>query len=73
MQAFNSISSAVFDVVLAPFGHGVASFDLLLWPVLMGVLAILVYKAVSNQRALTRVKSQISMRLLEIRLENENL
>ena len=73
MQAFNSISSAVFDVVLAPFGHGVASFDLLLWPVLMGVLAILVYKAVSNQAALARVKSQITMRLLEIRLFSHDI
>ncbi|MGH0032886.1 MAG: hypothetical protein ACQGVC_24100 [Myxococcota bacterium] len=73
MQAFNSISSAVFDVVLAPFGHGVASFDLLLWPTLMGVLAILVYKAVSNQAALARVKGQITMRLLEIRLFSHDI
>ena len=33
MQAYNSISSAVFDVVMAPFGHRFAGFDLLLWPV----------------------------------------
>ncbi len=73
MQTFNSVSSAAFDVVLAPFGHGPAAFDLVLWPALMGLLAILVYKAVSNQKALARVKSQISMRLLEIRLFSHDI
>lgn len=73
MQTFNHISNAIFDVVLAPFGHGHAAFDLLLWPTLMGVVAIAVYKAVSNQKALARVKSQISMRLLEIRLFSHDI
>ena len=73
MQTFNRLCSAVFDVVLAPFGHGAAVFDLLLWPALMGVLAILVYKLVSNQKALAKVKSQISMRLLEIRLFSHDI
>jgi len=73
VQTFNRISSAIFDVVLAPFGHAPAAFDLVLWPSLMGVLAILVYKAVSNQKALARVKSQISMRLLEIRLFSHDI
>ncbi|MGI9556626.1 MAG: hypothetical protein ACR2N5_01655 [Solirubrobacterales bacterium] len=73
MQAFNSISSAIFDVLLAPFGHERALFDMMLWPTLMGVLAILVYKAVSNQKALARVKGQITMRLLEIRLFSHDI
>jgi hypothetical protein len=73
MQAFNHISSAIFDVLLAPFGHEAAAFDLLVWPTLMGVLAIMVYKAVSNQKGLARVKSQISMRLLEIRLFSHDI
>lgn len=73
MQTFNRISSAIFDVLLAPFGHGFPAFDLLVWPALMGVVAILVIKRVSNQKALTRVKSQISMRLLEIRLFSHDI
>ncbi|MDH3198205.1 MAG: hypothetical protein OEO21_08180 [Candidatus Krumholzibacteria bacterium] len=73
MQSFNHISSAIFDVLLAPFGHEHPAFDLLVWPALMGVLAILVYKVVSNQKALARVKSQISMRLLEIRLFSHDI
>lgn len=73
MQTFNSVSTALFDVVMAPFGHERAAFDMLLWPTLMGVLAILVYKLVSNQQALARVKSQITMRLLEIRLFSHDI
>jgi hypothetical protein len=73
MQAFNHASNAIFDVLLAPFGHESAAFDMLVWPTLMGVLALLVYKGVSNQKALTRVKSQISMRLLEIRLFSHDI
>ena len=57
MQTFNRISNALFDSVMAPFGHAHPAFDLLLWPALMGVLAMAVYKAVSNQKALARVKS----------------
>ncbi len=73
MQTFNAVTSVVFDVFLAPFGHERALFDMLLWPTLMGVLAILVYKAVSNQKALARVKGQITMRLLEIRLFSHDI
>lgn len=73
MQTFNHISSAIFDVFLAPFGHERAAFDMLVWPALLGVVAILIYKVVSNQKALVRVKSQISMRLLEIRLFSHDI
>jgi hypothetical protein len=73
MQTFNRIANAVFDPLLAPFGHEHPAFDLLLWPALMGVLAIAVYKGVSNQKALARVKGQISMRLLEIRLFSHDI
>ena len=73
MVTFNRISNALFDVVMAPFGHVHPLFDLLLWPGIMGVLAMAVYKAVSNQKALARVKSQIAMRLLEIRLFSHDI
>jgi hypothetical protein len=73
MQHFNAAANALFDLVMAPFGHRLAGFDLVLWPVLMGVVALQVYKYVSNQKALARVKSQISMHLLEIRLFSHDL
>jgi hypothetical protein len=73
MQTYNRISSAFFDVVMAPFGHDFAAFDLILWPVLMGVVALQVYKYASNQSAIARVKRQIGMRLLEIRLFSHDI
>ena len=73
MQAYNDLSSAVFDFLLAPFGHGLAGFDLVVWPVLMGIAALQVYKYASNQKAITRVKSQIAMHLLEIRLFSHDI
>jgi len=73
MQTYNDIASAVFDFLLAPFGHEIALFDLILWPVLMGIGALQVYKYTSNQEAIARVKRQISMHLLEIRLFRDDI
>ncbi len=56
-----------------PFGHRAAAFDLLLWPVSMGFVALLIVKAVSNQKAIANAKQQIAMRLLEIRLFQHDL
>jgi hypothetical protein len=68
METWNDLSSALFDRLLAPFGHGPAWFDLLLWPVLAGVLALVVYKRLSNQKGIERAKSHIAAHLYEIRL-----
>src|SRR5262245_12434918 len=65
MQTFNAVTSAAFDVLLAPFGHRQAWFDLLLWPTVAGVVALLVYKAVSNQAGIARAKNGIVTNLLE--------
>ncbi len=69
MNAFNRISSALFDLVLdLPPGDQHAWFDLIVWPVLGGIVALLVYKYTSNQAGITHAKGQIKMRLVEIRL-----
>jgi hypothetical protein len=73
MQTYNNIASAIFDFLLAPFGHEIALFDLIFWPVLMGIGALQVYKYTSNQGAIARVKRQISMHLLEIRLFRDDI
>ncbi len=73
MQVFNDIASAIFDIILAPFGHGLALFDLIVWPILLGIVALQAYKYTSNQAAIARVKRQISMHLLEIRLFRDDL
>ena len=64
----NAALSAVFDALLAPFGHGPVWFDLALWSVVCGVLALWVYKQVSNQEGIARTKDQIAAQLYEIRL-----
>jgi hypothetical protein len=69
VSVLNGLSNAIFDVLM---GRS-AAFDLVLWPIVMGVVALQVYKYVSNQRALARVKSRISMRLLEVRLFSHDL
>jgi hypothetical protein len=73
MSTYHTIANGIFDVVLAPFGHGWFWFDLILWPVVMGVGALQVYKYVSNQKAIAAVKRQISMHLLEIRLFRDDI
>jgi len=73
MNLFNRIASAIFDVVLAPIGHTRPWFDLLLWPVLAGIVALLVYKAISNQAGITRSKNWIQVYLLEVVLFKDDL
>ena len=73
LKLFNSAMTAVFDVLLAPFGHAFAAFDLLVWPVLAGIGALLVYKQVSNQKGIARAKDRIMVHLLEIVLYRDDL
>jgi hypothetical protein len=68
MVTWNHTTSALFDVLLAPFGYGPAWFDLLLWPFLAGVFALVVYKRLSNQAGIARAKNRIAGHLYEIRL-----
>lgn len=73
MKLFNSLATAVFDVLLAPLGHARPWFDLLVWPLLGGVLALLVIKAVSNQAGITKAKNFIFVHLLEVLLFRDDL
>ena len=73
IDGFNAALSAVFDLVLAPFGHRQAWFDLLAWPILAGIVALLVYKRLSNQAGITRAKNGIVVNLLEVMLYRHDL
>ena len=73
MQTFNAITSRIFDLLLAPFGHRAMWFDLLVWPVLAGVAALLIYKLVSNQQGIADAKRRIMVNLLEVVLYRENV
>lgn len=73
MGLFNRICTAIFDVLLAPLGFAFPWLDLLVWPVLGGVVALLVYKAVSNQVGIARAKNGIQVHLLEVVLFKDDL
>lgn len=73
MARFNSILTLVFDVLLGRLGHDRPWFDLVLWPILGGIVALLVIKAVSNQAGITRAKNFIQVHLLEIVLFRDDL
>ena len=73
MNVFNAAMSAVFDVLLAPFGHRWVGFDLVVWPVLAGIVALLVYKRLSNQAGIARAKKGIVVNLLEVMLFRDDL
>ncbi len=73
MGLFNAVSSVVFDVLLAPIGHARPWFDLLVWPILAGVVALLVYKKISNQAGIARAKNGIAVHLLEVVLFKDDL
>ncbi len=73
MALFNSIFTTLFDLLLARFGYGRPWFDLLLWPLVGGVMALLVIKAVSNQAGILRAKNLIQVHLLEIVLFRDQL
>jgi len=76
MSVFNTITSAVFGTILAPFGaqrNWSAWIDVLIWSVLGGILALLVIKRFSNQKAIARVKNEIKVHLFEVRLFQDDL
>lgn len=73
MSWFNAVFTTVFDVLLAPLGHGRPWFDLIVWPVIAGVVALLVYKAISNQKGIARAKTWIQVHLLEVVLFKDDL
>ena len=76
MNTFNAITSAVFGLLLAPFGVQRAWspwVDIVFWSVLGGIVALIVYKHASNQKGIAKAKNDIKVHLLEIRLYNEDI
>lgn len=62
----------LLSYVMAPFGHNAYWFDLLVWPIAMGVFALLVYKWVSNQSGIDSAKNLIKAHLIEIRIYRDD-
>jgi hypothetical protein len=68
MRWFHAITTPIFDLLISPFGLDLPGLDLLIWPVLGGIVALIAYKYVSNQHAIARAKDLIRMHLYEVRL-----
>ena len=76
MVTFNSVASAIVGTLLAPFGaqrDWSAWVDVLVWSLLGGVLALLVIKRFSNQKAIAKVKNEIKVHLFEVRLFQDDM
>jgi len=76
MGTFNTVASAILGTLLAPFGaqrNWSAWVDVLVWSVLGGILALLVIKRFSNQKAIARVKNEIKVHLFEVRLFQDDM
>jgi hypothetical protein len=73
MNSFNAMTSAVFDLLLAPWGHGLPWLDILVWSAIAGVGALFIYKKISNQEGIARAKDGVKMHLMEIRLWRHDL
>jgi hypothetical protein len=76
MNTFNAVTSAVFGLLLAPFGvqrSWSPWVDIAFWSVLGGIVALIVYKHASNQKGIAAAKNDIKVHLLEIRLYNEDI
>lgn len=73
MSSFNAIFTAIFDRLLRWFGAASAWIDILFWSILGGIVALLVYKLISNQAGIEKSKNDIKVHLMEIRLFQDDI
>lgn len=73
MNTFNSVVTTLFDLLLGWFGAASAWVDIMFWSILGGIVALLVYKSISNQKGIERAKNDIKVHLMEIRLFQDDI
>ena len=73
MSVINAVLRSVFDAVLYPFRGFPALVGLTALSVVLAICMLLVFKATSNQDAITAIKKKIHACLFEIRLFNDDL
>ncbi|MFT7461953.1 MAG: hypothetical protein ACI9EF_000287 [Pseudohongiellaceae bacterium] len=73
MNTFNAVFTTLFDALLGWFGSVSAWVDILFWSLLGGIVALLVYKNISNQKGIEKAKNDIKVHLMEIRLFQDDL
>jgi hypothetical protein len=73
MVYLNGITTSLFDWLLAPFERFGPPTALLIWSVIIGVLAAVVFRYTSNQQALRAAADQVRASLLAIKLFQDDL
>jgi len=73
MNAVNSLTTWLFDVLLWPFDQLGRPWALVLGSAVFGVFALYVFKHVSAQRRIKAVKQRIAGHLIEIRIYQDDL
>jgi hypothetical protein len=73
LTPLNTFLRGVLDLTLLPFRSAPAWVSLTLYALVLAVLALLVYKRCSNQRAIEAAKRRMAASIFEIRLFNDDL
>ncbi|MGA1795865.1 MAG: hypothetical protein ACMUIL_08385 [bacterium] len=73
METFLSIIGALFDLLIMPFRELPPFFGLAFVALLTGFLAVVIFKYVSDQKALKEIMNQIKLRFAEIILYRDDM
>ena len=73
MNTINAILNFLFEAVFYPFQSFPPIWGLFFISVLTGVLMLLVFKRISNQEGIRRIKNRIKAHLLEMRLYKDDI
>ena len=73
MAVLNRLTTAIFDLLFRPFEPLPPLLTLLVWSVVVGVLMAVVFRVVSNQRALGAAVDQARANLLAVKLFQHDL
>ncbi len=73
MNAINSAVTRLFDVLLVPLEALGDELALILVSAVFGILALLIFKRISNQRGIKAAKNKIKGHMIEIRLYQDDL
>jgi len=73
MATLNDVLRPVFDLLQAPLRGLPPLVGIVIWSIPVGVFALWVFKATSNQQRIAEVKRKIHSCLFEIRLFNDDL
>ncbi len=73
MSFVNHITTAVFDVLMAPLEALPPLLVLIIWSVVTGIVMAVVFRCTSNQKALAKVANETSANILAIKLFQDDL